>query len=451
MPVVNPLAREVVFKVVYYGPGLGGKTTSLQYIHATARPEHRGKMVSLATPVDRTLYFDFLPIRLPNVRGMNVRLQLFTVPGQVYYNATRKLVLTGADGLVLVFDSQRVRSDANEESWQNLQENLEAHGRQLSAIPHVIQYNKRDLYDAVPIDELEQLLNRHRAPSFGSCAMNGEGIYEALEVVTRAVLDDFQERMPGEGGGIIGGLGVAEGGLAEALRGAEAVITPRPMTRVEPPRAGGELRLSQLPENDAGETAARLVVGDASAALAEAATDGVESTRGTGTSGTIRPHKSTLKPAPLAPSAPLAPVPPVAPAAPAPASRGSAAVPEARPLHEAAPRSLGFELLWPLAERGLVRELEAALAAGDHARALASAEGLVARSLAGAAAALGTNDAPRDPATVALVLGIDGRRYLEFRALARDARAGRGVSAVEALGAYALAIQIRLARAGIAG
>src|SRR6187402_2361536 len=166
MPVVNPLAREVVFKVVYYGPGLGGKTTSLQYVHATARPEHRGKMVSLATPVDRTLYFDFLPVRVPGVRGSSVRLQLFTVPGQVYYNATRKLVLTGADGLVLVFDSQRVRSDANEESLQNLHENLEAHGRSLAQLPHVIQYNKRDLYDATPLDELERLLNRHGAPSF---------------------------------------------------------------------------------------------------------------------------------------------------------------------------------------------------------------------------------------------------------------------------------------------
>src|SRR6186713_1345147 len=124
MPVVNPLARELVFKVVYYGPGLGGKTTSLQHIHATAKPEHRGKMVSLATPVDRTLYFDFLPIRVPNVRGLSVRLQLFTVPGQVYYNATRKLVLTGADGIVFVSDSQRARLDANLESLGNLKENL---------------------------------------------------------------------------------------------------------------------------------------------------------------------------------------------------------------------------------------------------------------------------------------------------------------------------------------
>src|SRR6186713_3401503 len=124
MPVVNPLARELVFKVVYYGPGLGGKTTSLQYIHATAKPEHRGKMVSLATPVDRTLYFDFLPIRVPNVRGLSVRLQLFTVPGQVYYNATRKLVLSGADGVVFVADSQNGRGETNQEALDDLYANL---------------------------------------------------------------------------------------------------------------------------------------------------------------------------------------------------------------------------------------------------------------------------------------------------------------------------------------
>src|SRR3954470_1211730 len=145
MPVVNPLSREVVFKVVYYGPGLGGKTTSLQHIHATTRAEHRGKMVSLATPVDRTLYFDFLPVRLPSVRGMNVRLQLFTVPGQVYFNATRKLVLTGADGVVFVSDSQSDRADANLESLENLRENLTEQGRDIPRLPIVFQHNKLDL------------------------------------------------------------------------------------------------------------------------------------------------------------------------------------------------------------------------------------------------------------------------------------------------------------------
>lgn len=414
MPVVNPLAREVVFKVVYYGPGLGGKTTSLQHIHATTRAEHRGKMVSLATPVDRTLYFDFLPIRLPSVHGMGVRLQLFTVPGQVYYNATRKLVLTGADALVLVFDSQSDRIDANSESLENLHENLTAHGRSLSQVPHVIQYNKRDLATALGIEELERQHNHFHAPSFGSVAMTGEGVYEALEAATRAVFEHFEQRIPGERGGAMPGLDVPEGGLAEALRGM------RPQSDgSEPPdsprRAGMELRLSQLPEQDPGEAAARLAVGEA-VPVAEPI---------------LRPVTS---PHDLVPSDGLA----------------ESSLPPAPQF--AAPRGgASFELLWPPGERGLVRELEAAFAGGDFSRALAGCEALVARSLAGAAAALGTNDAPRDPATVAVILGIDGRRYLEFRSLARDARGGRGVSATEALVAYALAIEIRIARAGVAG
>jgi signal recognition particle receptor subunit beta len=391
MPVVNPLAREVVFKIVYYGPGLGGKTTSLQHIHATARPEHRGKMVSLATPVDRTLYFDFLPIRLPSVRSMNVRLQLFTVPGQVYYNATRKLVLTGADGLVMVFDSQLGRSDANVESLENLRENLEAHGRDLATIPHVIMYNKRDLADAQSLEELEGQLNAEHAPSFSAVAPKGEGVYEALEAVTRAVLDDFEKRMPEASAALVASLDAPEGGLLEALRGARVAPEPVELREAEPPRRGpaAELRLSQLPDMDAGEVAARGVTGD-------------------------RVQPTELEP----PDPPL------------------------RHVSE-------HVLLWPPGERSLVQELEAALHAGDPALALRASEALIARSLAGAAAALGTNEAPRDPATMALVLGIDGRRYLAFRALARETRQGRAVSITEALSAYALAIQIRIARAAI--
>src|SRR5258705_12856269 len=144
MASVNALSRELVFKVVYYGPGLSGKTTTLQHIHATVRPEHRGKMVSLATPVDRTLYFDFLPIRLPRGRDMGVRLQLFTIPGQVYYNATRKLVLTGGDGLVVVSDSQVGRADASLEARDNLRGNRQEHGRMHADVPHCTQHNKRD-------------------------------------------------------------------------------------------------------------------------------------------------------------------------------------------------------------------------------------------------------------------------------------------------------------------
>src|SRR5579864_6765297 len=145
MASLNPLTRELVFKIVFYGPGLGGKTTTLQFIHATTKPEHRGKMVSLATPTDRTLYFDFLPIRVPRVRGMAVRLQLFTVPGQVYYAATRKLVLSGADGIVFVADSQAGRAEVNQESLDDLHANLAEHQRALEDVPHTFHWNKRDL------------------------------------------------------------------------------------------------------------------------------------------------------------------------------------------------------------------------------------------------------------------------------------------------------------------
>jgi signal recognition particle receptor subunit beta len=408
MPVVNPLAREVVFKVVYYGPGLGGKTTSLQYIHATARPEHRGKMVSLATPVDRTLYFDFLPVRVPGVRGSSVRLQLFTVPGQVYYNATRKLVLTGADGLVLVFDSQRARADANLESLENLRENLAAHGRDLKTIPHIIQFNKRDLYDTAPIEELERQLNAAGAPSFGTVAMTGEGIFESLEAVSRAVLEDFERRLPDARSGITSAdLALPEGGLAEALRGIER----------REPETTPDLRLSQIPETDPGEAAARAVVGDA----------------------ILRPPIESAPPPELT-QVPVVPE-PIASPIPREVLR-----PTGGP-----PAGASFELLWPLPERPLVRELEGTLAGGDYVRAFGLVEQLISRALAGAAAAFGTHEAPRDPVTVALVLGVDSRRYLEFRALAREARSGRGITAVEALGAYALAMQVRLARATIAG
>src|SRR4051812_13124867 len=196
MASVNPLSRELVFKIVYYGPGLGGKTTTLEYLHASTKPEHRGKLVSLATPVDRTLYFDFLPVRLPPVRGMSIRLQLFTVPGQVYFNATRKLVLTGADGIVFVSDSQILRADANLESLENLRENLREQGRDLALIPLVFQHNKRDLPDLLPTPELDQMLNPFSAPSVPTCARNGEGVYESLSKIAEAVLRAFESKMP---------------------------------------------------------------------------------------------------------------------------------------------------------------------------------------------------------------------------------------------------------------
>jgi signal recognition particle receptor subunit beta len=436
MPVVNPLARELVFKVVYYGPGLGGKTTSLQYIHATAKPEHRGKMVSLATPVDRTLYFDFLPIRVPNVRGMNVKLQLFTVPGQVHYNATRKLVLTGADGIVLVFDSQSARSDANLETLDNLRENLRAHGRQVSEMPHVVQYNKRDLFDVVPIDELERQLNRAGAPSFATTATTGEGVYESLEAITRSVLDDFERRVPAGQRGFGGAsLELPEGGLMEALRRAEdsdawgEELAERAARNVQR-HPSGVLMLSDVPEADPGEAAARAVA---------------KSLRGDPPSDLppVGPRMPVSEPPPPLDTAPA--VPPMS--EPPPVPRVSSIPP-----HDAreAASTLSFELLWPAQERITVRELEESLAQSDFERAISLADQLVARSLASAAGLLGGNlEAPRDPATVALLLGLEGRRYMEFRGLVRDVRSGRGVNASEALGAYAMAVEVRLARTRI--
>jgi len=410
MPVVNPLARELVFKIVYYGPGLGGKTTTLQYVHANTKAEHRGKMVSLATPVDRTLYFDFLPIRVPNVRGLAVRLQLFTVPGQVYYNATRKLVLTGADGVVMVVDSQRPRFDADLESLDNLRNNLREHGRSLEEIPYVIQYNKRDLGDVVPIDELEAKLNRHGAPSFATVALRGDGVFEALEAIARAVLDDFERRMPEQRRAAGQALELPEEGLAEALRRADS-SGARPVAAPTSAVAEDQLALA--------------VAAGAEPAATPAAVD--RSPR-----REASPPSPGVAPAPYRPRAETFPGPVGAPEE----------LPSERP--RAGPR---FSALWPATEQDTVRELETALARAEFESVVALCDQLVSRVLASAATLLGsTADAPRDPATVAMLLGLDGPRYLRFRALLRESRGGRAISANEALAAYAFVIQARLSR-----
>ncbi|HEX6240909.1 MAG TPA: ADP-ribosylation factor-like protein, partial [Polyangiales bacterium] len=220
MAQVNPLTREVLIKLVYYGPGLGGKTTTLQKVHAVSPAETRGKIVSLATPVDRTLYFDFMPLRVEPVHGYPVRLQLFTVPGQVYFNATRKLVLTGADGVVFVADSKRDRQDANLESLQNLEANLQEQARSLAGVPHVMQYNKRDLDAICSIEELNAALNAHAAPAFASAAARSEGVVEPLDELVRLVLQDLERRavFGGEPAQPAAAAGSRFGAHAEGLR-----------------------------------------------------------------------------------------------------------------------------------------------------------------------------------------------------------------------------------------
>jgi len=191
MAFVNFATREITAKIVYYGPGLGGKTTSLQYIHGSLPPDNRGKMISLATEEDRTIYFDFLPLHLGKIQEFAVRVQLYTVPGQVRYNATRKLVLRGADGLVFVIDSQKHKKLANLESFSNLEENLREHGKDLRDLPHVLQMNKVDLPNIMTPEELNELMNKYNVPYFATCATTGSGILESLKSITKLVFNDL--------------------------------------------------------------------------------------------------------------------------------------------------------------------------------------------------------------------------------------------------------------------
>ena len=193
MTFINYASREINCKIVYYGPGLGGKTTNLQYIYDSSAAQNKGKMISLATETDRTLFFDFLPLDLGTVRGFKTRFHLYTVPGQVYYDASRKLILKGVDGVVFVADSQRERMDANVESLYNLEENLKQHGYDLAKIPYVLQLNKRDLPNAVPAEELAAELRRNGEPVFEAVASKGIGVFDTLKAVAKQVLMELRK------------------------------------------------------------------------------------------------------------------------------------------------------------------------------------------------------------------------------------------------------------------
>ncbi len=221
MSMINYASREINCKIVYYGPGLGGKTTNLEHVYAKVSPNTRGKLISLATETERTLFFDFLPVDLGQIRGFRTRFHLYTVPGQVYYNASRRLILRGVDGVVFVADSQADRAEANVEAMQNLYDNLGEHGYDLTKLPFVVQYNKRDLPDAARLDELDAMLNPgwevtdparqrdaenpfrpgeklveqlptgewwERAPSFEAVASNGAGVFDTLKAVSKLVV-----------------------------------------------------------------------------------------------------------------------------------------------------------------------------------------------------------------------------------------------------------------------
>jgi hypothetical protein len=188
LSLINYSSREINVKIVYYGPGLCGKTTNIQYIYDKVSPDTKGKLITLATEMDRTLFFDFLPLELGKVKGFRTRFHLYTVPGQIYYDASRKLILRGVDGIIFVADSQRSRYDANIESLYNLHENLGDYQLKLEDIPYAIQYNKRDLPDVIDVKDLEEELNPKHYPSFEAVAVKGAGVFDTLKAVAKSVL-----------------------------------------------------------------------------------------------------------------------------------------------------------------------------------------------------------------------------------------------------------------------
>jgi signal recognition particle receptor subunit beta len=407
MASINRLRKELLFKIVFYGPGLGGKTTTLQYVHRTTRQENRGNMVSLATDTDRTLYFDYLPVKLLKLGDMTVKLQLYTVPGQVYYGATRKLVLNGADGIVFVADSQSARLDANTESLDDLNANLAEQGRKLSSMPHAFEWNKRDLPDLVAVEELDRRLNLFGAPSVPTTATTGDGVFELLEKVTRLVVEGYRADLPPGGMRIEGTplfLDAEDVGLSGAIRD---LADSRPARSPSTGRRG----LGQEPVRSPApiETAAAQAHAGRSPAPASAAA-GAQNTP------------------PLAPDHLTTPAPPMS----------------------AGPFSLAE--VWPSSDRDTVRRAELALAARDTVSAVAVCDDLLSRVLAagslllgGAGATASQATTSRDPAVVVLLLRLDGPRYLSFRAVTRAVRAKREPTILEALECYTFVVEARQA------
>lgn len=382
MAQVNPLTRELLVKLVYYGPGLGGKTTSLQHVHQSSPAETRGQLVSLATPVDRTLYFDFLPLRAPAaagyiVRDYHVRLQLFTVPGQVYFNATRKLVLTGVDGIVFVADSQRERHDANLESLENLVDNLEEQGRALDEIPWVIQFNKRDLPTAMAEEELQRSLNVYGRPAISTVATTGEGVMETLDTLVRSTLEDLEARGT----------------------------------------FGEEGRTSAAPEFESDARSMESQIGAASEAIWRASV-------AKSVDADMAAEFESVAPAP--PSEPP--------------TRKRTTIETFPPTPAGAP---SWAPLFEAEDQPLVRAIEGAMAEGSLAEAITRTESLVDALLVRVANALG--GPANEPVLTLPLLGVGGARWLTYRRVVRRARAGGPLDQRDALEALAMAIEIRLA------
>ncbi|MBI5178380.1 MAG: hypothetical protein HZA04_03875 [Nitrospinae bacterium] len=235
MVAFNYAAREVIAKIVYYGPGLCGKTTNLEELHKKMAPDKRGKMVSLATDTDRTLFFDLLPVDLGTIGGYRTKMQLFTVPGQTYYNNTRKLVLKGADGVVFVADSQATQMAANVESYNNLAENLKANGLDITTIPLVIQWNKQDMANLAPLDELEQKVNVRKVPTIKSVAVKGDGVLETFKLISKEVMTALSAKI---------GQGVAPAAKEKKIERADSAPLKVTTEKTFAPSAVGQDRVA---------------------------------------------------------------------------------------------------------------------------------------------------------------------------------------------------------------
>jgi signal recognition particle receptor subunit beta len=400
MSSVNLYTKEISLKIVYYGPGLGGKTSSLQYIHRAIKPDARGQLVSLSTGVDRTLYFDFLPVKLPKLRGYTVRVQLYTVPGQVHYNSTRKLVLTGADGIVFVADSQKPRREANIESFGNLGDNLREQGLSLERMPHLLQYNKRDMPDLLSVQELDAALNPHRAPTFETSATKGVGVFEALKSITTLVLSDLRRR----------GVWRADGKEPTAAAAAAPSLSHPSVggasASTAPSIAGEEIPASEM--RDEPSQPHKTPTTDPSSSIASSLQALADR----------EPAEPPLTLQPLEPEEPVV---------------------DGGVLARGATMS---EILPPGPLRDGVVSVEYLAHRGDYAGAVTAALRSF-NDVARAGSAVGGAGAQEGPALYALMLGLAGDRYLRFRETAARAASG-GASSADALFAIFFLVDVAL-------
>ena len=243
---INFAQKQVNAKVVYYGPGMSGKTTNLEIVHQRAPEPNKGDLTSISTDGDRTLFFDFMPLDLGTVAGMRTCFQIYTVPGQVYYNSTRKLVLQGVDGVVFVADSSAAMKAENLESLRNLEENLNEYGKSLATLPHVIQFNKRDLPDALPVDELNALYNQHQAPFFEAIAKSGQGVFPTLKALAASVLESIHQNSAGGARAQAGGAARPAAAATPATNSAPARNPAAPLPRNQQEPAAGQSPQRQM-------------------------------------------------------------------------------------------------------------------------------------------------------------------------------------------------------------